>query len=463
MTIIETTTDTVQDLRLLLQGEVTLPEDAGWDAARQAWALNVDQRPLAVVHAATVHDILTVVRFARARGLRVAPQSTGHNAVPLGHLGDSILLRTDRLRGVEIDPERRTATVEAGAQWQDVTPLAAAHGLTALAGSAADVGVVGYTLGGGVSWLARSHGLAANSVVAAHVVTADGVLRHVDEAHDPDLFWAIRGGGGGFGIVTSLEFRLFPLAEVFAGALFWPEASAQGVLRAWREWTETVPDSVTSVGRILRFPPFPDIPEPLRGRGFVVVEATMQEDAAEGARLLEDLRALAPELDTFATIPAAALAALHMDPPGPVPGLGNGALLEGVDDHAIDTLIAAAQGAGAALLSVELRHLGGALAPGATEGGAVSGFDADYALFAVGMTPTAEHTAAVQRGVDAVLEAMEGVTAPSTYLNFAEREVDDDALFGSARERLEAVKFAYDRHDLIHANHGVAPRERAGA
>jgi hypothetical protein len=212
------------------------------------------------------------------------------------------------------------------------------------------------------------------------------------------------------------------------------------------------------VGRILRFPPLPDIPEPLRGRSFVVVEATMQEDAAEGARLLEDLRALQPELDTFATIPAVALAGLHMDPPGPVPGIGDGALLKDVDDSAIETLVAAAMGPGAALLSVELRHLGGAVAPGALTGGAVSGFDADYALFAVGMTPNAALSSAVRQGVDAVLEAMGGVTAPTTYLNFAEREAGNDALFGAARARLEAIKTAYDPEDLVHANHGVAPR-----
>ena len=207
-----------------------------------------------------MRDVVSVVNAARELGLRVAPQSTGHNAGPLGDLDGTILLKTSAMRDVQIDPVARVARVEAGAMWMDVTPAAAEHGLAALAGSAPDVGVAGYTLGGGLSWLARSHGLAANSVVAIEVVTADGVLRRVDETHEPELFWALRGGGGSFGVVTAIEFRLYPITEVYAGVLFFPLDRAAEVLEAWRQWLPSVPDSVTSVGRILRFPPIPDLP-----------------------------------------------------------------------------------------------------------------------------------------------------------------------------------------------------------
>ena len=157
--------------------------------------------------------------------------------------------------------------MQAGAQWLDIVPLAAEHGLACLAGSAPDIGIIGYTVGGGVSWHARSLGLAANSVLSAQIVTADGVLRTIDALQEPDLFWAIRGGGGSLGVIVSLEFRLYPITEVFAGAMFWPEQDAERVLLAWREWTTTLPDEVTSIGRVLRFPPFPDVPEHFRGRG----------------------------------------------------------------------------------------------------------------------------------------------------------------------------------------------------
>lgn len=182
-------------LALDLDGVLTLPGEPGWDQARRAWNLAVDQQPVAVATVTSVRDVRTVVTAARRLGLRVAAQSTGHNASPMGDLAGTILLRLSELRGVTVDPSARVARVEGGAQWAEVTSAAARHGLAALAGSSGDVGVAGYTLGGGVSWLGRSHGLALNHVRAFEVVTADGAVRRVDAEHHPDLFWALRGGG----------------------------------------------------------------------------------------------------------------------------------------------------------------------------------------------------------------------------------------------------------------------------
>ncbi|MFD0474853.1 FAD-binding oxidoreductase [Nonomuraea thailandensis] len=259
-----------------LEGVLVLPGDPGWDAARAAWQLAVDQRPAAVVLARSAADVAATLKTARVCGLRVAPQSSGHNAAPLGPLHDTILLRTFEMAHVHIDPVRRLARVGAGVVWAEVSAAAAKHGLAGLAGTASDVGVVGYTLGGGLSWFARSHGLAANHVTGATVVTADGRVLRVDAGHEPDLFWAIRGGGGAYAVVTELEFALFPITEVYAGALYWPIGRAEEVLRRWRDWTATVPDTVTSLGRLLRFPPLEDIPEPFRGRSLVAVEAVAQ-------------------------------------------------------------------------------------------------------------------------------------------------------------------------------------------
>ena len=220
--------------------------------------------------------MIETVDAARHLGLRVAPQGTGHNAAPLGPLDGTILLKTSAMRGVTINPLRGPpGSRPARCGWTS-SPLAYEHGLTALAGSAPDVGVVGYTLGGGLSWHGRSLGLAANHVTAIELVTADGLHRRVDADHDPDLFWALRGGGGSFAIVTALEFRLFEFTSVQAGVLFFPIERAGEVLHAWREWVQTVPDEVTSVGRMLRFPPLPDLPPFLSGQSFVVVEATMR-------------------------------------------------------------------------------------------------------------------------------------------------------------------------------------------
>jgi len=453
-------TEALDALATDLDGILVRPGDATWDATRAAWNLHVDQRPTAVVVAETVRDIVCVVNTAREHGLRVAPQSTGHNAGPLGDLDGSILLRTSAMRDVQIDPEARIARVEAGAMWMDVTPAAAEHGLAALAGSAPDVGVAGYTLGGGMSWLARSYGLAANSVVAIEVVTSDGVHRRVDESHEPDLFWALRGGGGSFGVVTAIEFRLYPITEVYAGVLFFPLDRAAEVLEAWRQWLPSVPDSVTSIGRILRFPPVPELPPFLSGQSYVVVEAACLLPEDEAADLLAPLRALGPAIDTFALSPITALSQLHMDPPGPVPGKGDGALLGELTAETIDAFVrVAGPDADTPLLSVELRHLGGALTPGRMAGGAVSGIDGAFAMFAVGITPTPEAAAAVESAVTGVQYAFGPWTTGGVYLNFAERPKSGRALFGSfdTFQRLREVKAAYDAGDVIRSNHPVKP------
>src|SRR4051812_16627681 len=207
---------------LRLRGRVVRSGDADWDMARQAFNLTVDQRPAAIAFPVDATDIATAVDYARDAGLRVAPQRTGHNAAPLGALEDVLLVRTDALQGVEIDARQRRARVNAGAKWEDVVPAASDLGLAALHGSTGDVSVVGYSLGGGLGWYARQHGLAANSVTAVELVTADGEHVRADRDNEPELFWALRGGAGNFGVVTALEFDLFEQPLDYAGVLFFP-------------------------------------------------------------------------------------------------------------------------------------------------------------------------------------------------------------------------------------------------
>src|SRR3954471_12329016 len=195
-------------LRARCSGIVVTPADQAWDVSRQAWNLAVDQRPAAGVFPADDAGVVPLVNSAREAGLRVAPQGTGHNARPLGDLSNTILVKTSGMTGVEVDAANRRARVRAGALWQDVMPVAASHGLAALGGSSPDVGVVGYSLGGGIGWLARKYGMQTNAITAVEVVTADGSLVRDDRDSEPELFWALRGGGGNFGIVTALEFEL---------------------------------------------------------------------------------------------------------------------------------------------------------------------------------------------------------------------------------------------------------------
>jgi len=446
----------LERLSTSLDGELVRPGDPTWDDARTAWNLAVDQRPAAVVLAESAADVSETVQAAREAGLRVAPQGTGHGASPIGDLSDTILLRTTRMRGVSIDPARRTARVEAGVLWQELTDAAAEFGLAGLAGSSHDVGVVGYTLGGGISWLARKFGLSSNSVVAAEVVDADGTERRVDYENDPDLFWAIRGGGGAFAVVTALEIRLYPVAEIYAGTLFFPIDGAREVLSAWLELTDRAPEELMSVGRIMRFPDLPMVPEPVRGKEFALVEIAYLGSEADGIELTRPLRELGPVLDTTAMIPARRLSELHMDPPAPVPGIGDGRLLDALSIETVDAIVESVGAeSGSTLLSVEVRQLGGALARRA-EGDGAAFLDREFALFAVGMAPTAEFGAKTRSDVERVLAAVEPWDSGRDYLNFREDESTGERLFSAERyARLKKIKAVVDPENRIRSNHEV--------
>jgi FAD/FMN-containing dehydrogenase len=442
-------------LRAAIAGDVFVPGEQ----ARRAWNLAIDQRPAAVVFAESATDVARAVRFARAQGMRIAPQGTGHGSEPLEPLEDAMLLKTSRMRRVEINPAARTARAEAGALWQDVTVPAGEHGLAALAGTSPDVGVTGYTLGGGIGWLARRYGLAANAITAAEILTLDGHLTRADAGHEPDLLWAVKGGGGSVGVVTALEMTLYPVRQLYAGALFFPLQRSAQVLHAWREWTHTVPDEVTSLGRILRFPAVPEVPEHLRGRAFALVEAAYLGDQATGAEMIRPLRQLGPDLDTFATIPAPALGQLHMDPGQPVPNQGDGEFLADAPAAAIDTLLALAGPAvSTPLASVEVRHLGGALARPAPGAGAQPKIDARYLVFAGGFTPTPELAAVVRTQARAVKDALTPWHAGYDYYNFAETPAGAHAVLPPASyRRLQQVKARYDPSQAIISAHPVWP------
>ena len=322
-------------LSTLLTGDVVAPGDPGWDLARRAWNLAVDQQPTFVAVPADAADVVAIMDFARANGLRVAPQGTGHAAAAIASLEGTILVQTQRMRGVEIDPEAQTARVQAGTLWLEVTEAATPHGLFPLAGSSPDVGVVGYTLGGGLSWLGRKHGLAANHVTAIELVTPDGELVRATADDHADLFWALRGGGGNFGVVTAMEFRLFPYGEVYAGMFLFPFERAAEVLSAWHAWTRTAPEEITTSMRLLHVPPLPELPEFVRGRSIVVIDGAYAGGAARGSAAVAALRALGPELDTWSMLPPAALSHIHMDPEEPMPYAGTSSLLGALDAAAL--------------------------------------------------------------------------------------------------------------------------------
>jgi len=453
MTIEQTDLDRFAELRSALAGELIAPADAGWDAARQAWQVLADQQPVAVVVAASVADVVATVRAARALGLRVAPQATGHAAGALTSLEGTILLRTNRLKDVTVDPVAMTVRVEAGAEWADVVNVIGAHGLAAVTGMSPDVGVVGFTLGGGLGWLGRSHGLAANSLLAVDAVDATGQQIRVDAQHHEDLFWALRGGVAPV-VVTAVEFRIYPIPVVHAGALMWPIERAADVAHAWREWIAEVPASVTSLARVLRYPPLPELPPFLQGRSFVAIEVAIQEPEAAAEALVAPLRALGPELDFVRPMAPAELGSIHGDPQQPVPAHGDSVLLTTISEGTMNAFLDCAMAdAAAPLLSIELRHLGGELAPGRGEGGAVASLEGDGLVFVVGIVPVPEALAVVRAAADGVVAGLSEHASSRAFRNFCERAADPAALYGDAHERLRRISEAWDPQRVFTVGH----------
>lgn len=437
-------------LRGLCGGAVHLPGDPGYDTARTPWNVTADLRPAAVAYPADADEVASVVRAAARAGLRVAAQGTGHNPGPLGPLDDVVLLRTSAMTGVTV--AGRTARAEAGALWVDVVEQAAPHGLAALHGSSPDIGVVGYSLGGGVGWYARAHGLQANALTAVELVTADGTLLRADATREPELFWALRGGGGNFGVVTAVEFDLFPVSSVYAGLLAWDWREAPRVLPAWLAWTATAPDAVTSALRLLRVPPLPRVPPALRGRRLLAVDGAVL--GPDGPRVVAPLRALRPEVDTFADLPPAALPRLHLEPEGPTPVVSRAALLGDLPAAAADALLAAAGPGTSLTVPVELRQLGGALARPAPGGGALPALDGAFALSSTGVAATPELAAGTVVAAARVVAALAPWATGSRCLNFTQERVAPEAAFPAETvRRLRAVRAAVDPAGLFLANH----------
>ncbi len=442
---------------LQIDGTIATPSDAGWDEARAAWNLDADQRPAAVAIVENAGDVAAVAAFAAENGLKIAGQGTGHGAGPLvPGLEGAILVKTQRMRGIAIEPETETAMVEAGVLSAELGKAANEHGLVYMPGSSPDVGVVGFTLGGGLSWFGRRHGFACNRVAAIDVVTADGEARTVDADNDPDLFWALRGGGGGYALVTALHVRLLPLAQAYGGILIFPAEVGADAVRAYRDWAAEAPEEFTTVVRFVTPPPIPDVPEQLRGKPLLTIDGAFIGGQEEGEALIAPLREIGePIIDGFAQMPTAGLSHIHMDPENPVPSIGDGMTLRDLPDEAIDAWVGVAGvDSGSPLLLSEIRHVGGALGREDENGGALSKLDAGWAMYSVGMPMTPELKEAIPAHLDRIEEAMTPWGTDGGYYNFSDRPKHADHILPAAVcERLREVKGKWDPNGRIVANH----------
>ncbi len=453
--------DSVQQLEQRIAGSVLTRDDAHYEGTRRGWNLSIDQHPALIVIAENSEDVVAAVRFARDAGLAISAQSTGHG--PQLPADDGLLIVTTRMKAIQIDPAERTARAEAGVIWEQVLNGAAEQGLAPLLGTSPHVGLIGYSLGGGIGWLARRYGLAADSVRSIDIVTADGVLRHVSATENSDLFWGLRGGGGNFGVVTALEFGLYPVATVYGGSLVYPGELVGEALRFFRDWTKAVPNELTSSIAIMKFPSVPQVPEALRGKSQVIVRAAFVGDATQGEALMRPwLSWHAPTSNSLREMPFTEVGTIQNDPVDPSPAFGSNEMLDELSDGAIDVIVQYMTDSASPMVFSELRHAGGAIARVSADANAISNRDATFYLQLNGLAFSPEIRTAMEAYLPRYKEALRPYLRGGVYLNFmrgddARRRVKD-AYLPASYERLVALKAKYDPHNVFRFSYQlVAP------
>ena len=454
---------TVEALRTRLRGTAHVPGDDGYDEGRQAFNLNARQEPALVVMAEAAGDIVAAVRLAREQGLGVGVLATGHGVA--NPCDGGVLVNTSRMRGVSVDPESRTARVESGALWSDVTSKAQEHGLVGLAGNSSGVGVVGYTLGGGYGWLGRKHGFAAESVREADLVTAESESVKASADENEDLFWGLKGSGGNFGVITSLEFALYPHTTVYGGGIYYPVEKAQDVLGPYAGWVSELPDEMTTSVTFVNFPPFPAVPDALRGQSVITVRGCYCGNPPEGGEdLMQSWRELGePVMDSFGTMPCSEMDSISMDPADPVGAYGHVELLGDLSPETITTLVrVGGADSNSPLTTLELRQLGGALTRTSADLSPIGHADAEFILNGIGMTPTPESAKQVQSYLTYVAEATRSHQTGATYVDFLDLDGATPERVKAAYsqedwQRLVSLKDRYDPHNTFRFDRNIPP------
>ena len=450
MTLLDTRPDTATEvvfaeLDARTTGTVAVPGDPAYDALVSPWNLAVPVRPAAVLAAETALDVVEAVRFASRHGLHVTPQATGHG--PMAELTRELLVNTQGLDECVVHPEG-WARVGAGVKWIRVVEAAAPYGLAPLSGSITDVGVVGYTTGGGLGPMARTYGLAIDKVRAIEVVTGDGMLRRATATEHPELFYALRGGKGMLGIVTAIEFDLVHQPTFYGGSLWFDGDSAATVIERWLHWSETLPDLGTTSIALFQLPAMPGVPPQLADRMALSVRYVWTGDPAEGERRFAEIRSSAPILlDDVALKPYTAIDSVHTDPLDPTPAYEAGSVLTAFPAEAAEVLLAlTGPGSGSPQVLVEVRQLGGAFTRGGEHESAFSSRDAAWSLLIVGIA----EVPGVEGHAQAVLEAMEPWTGGHRLPNFTfTPEEYVDAYDDEALARLRAAVRAYDPQGVM--------------
>ncbi len=460
-TVSQLTQASLDDLRSHIQGDVLIPGDSRYEDARKTWNRALDQHPALIIVAHHAPDVVAAVRFASRAGLGISIQSTGHGVVRPAD--GNLLIITSRMADVRVNAADQTARIEAGAKWGQVLEKAQAVGLAPLLGSSPNVGVVGYTLGGGMGWLARKYGLATDSVRYFELVTPDGALVRASATENSDLFWGLRGGGGNFGVITSMEIQLYPVTTVYGGSLIYPVAQANAIFNHYRDWIAAAPDDLTTSIAIMNFPSIPAVPEFLRGQSAIIVHGCYVGDPAAGEALVQPwLDRFPPIANTFHSMPFSDVASISNDPVDPLSAHSTGAWLRDLNDDVIDILIryGVSVNGSSPITKTEIRHAGGAIARVDPQASAYGHRDSELILNLISTIPTAEARERVAHYTADFKNALQAHLTGGVYMNFLSgeeaRKRTRDAYTPEAYARLAALKARYDPDDRFRFSFDIA-------
>jgi FAD/FMN-containing dehydrogenase len=455
---------TIAEFESGLRGELIRPDDMGYDAARRVWNGSIDKYPVLIVRCAGDADIIRAVQFARSYNLPLAVRGGGHHIAGHAVCDDGLVVDLSRLKGIHVEPDRRIVHAQPGLTWGEFDRETQAFGLATTGGLISTTGLAGLTLGGGIGWLMRKHGLTCDNLLSVEVVTADGRLLTANANENTDLFWGVRGGGGNLGVVTLFEYQLHPVSQVIGGMILHPSSKAKELLHFYREYVATAPDELTTMFVFLIAPPAPFVPAEWQGKPVVAIVGVYEGAPEVGERVLRPLRQFdAPIVDLFQSMPYLTLQCM-LDATAP-PGLQNywkSGYLKELSDEAIEALIAHATAMTSPLSAVHLHHLQGALSRIRAD---ETAFGPRGAPFAFNLIATWQEATDSERHIAWAREFWSALLPYSTggvYVNFLgeESEARVRAAYGENYERLVAVKTKYDPTNFFRQNQNIKPSDK---
>ncbi len=444
-------------------GSVITANDPEYETARRVWNGMIDKRPTLIARCTNAADVKAALAFARAERLPIAVRGGAHNVAGNATVDGGVVIDLSPMKGIRVDAEKRLAIAEPGLTWGEFDAATQAQGLATTGGLVSTTGIAGFTLGGGIGWLMRKHGLTADNLVAADLVTAEGETVRASEKDNKDLFWALRGGGGNFGIVTQFEYRLHPVPQVIGGLTLYPAGRAGAMLRFFREITDSAPDALTLLFAFISAPPAPFVPEHLRLKPVVAIVLCYTGDLTEGERIVRPIKSFGqPAVDLIGPMPYLALQSmLDAGAPAGMQNYWKASYLAGVSDAAIDVLVEHSGRMHSPLSQVHLHQMGGAVGRVSREATAFAHRDAAFAMNIVGIWPDPAENETHTRWAREFADAIAPHTTGGVYVNFLGNEGEErvHAAYGAKTyERLVDVKTKLDPHNVFRVNQNIKPK-----